>query len=179
MVSSWIRYVHYSLLLGGGFAAGLFWGWNPGSNAGATVSLTPEFVACDHDVNLTSLLNEQRGLIHSEVQLQIAEQLNGFKIVSQDQLNHVNAVPKGFSGNDAPVATKEFSAASSSLADAIASGGFDANSAAEFLGRLNRLPPEEQFELRAKQMDAFNKGLISSPLSPEEIVMQASLQASQ
>lgn len=58
------------------------------------------------------------------------------------------------------------------LDDITSSGGFDADSAKEFIDHLNTLPHDKAMELRAKHMDAVNRGLISSPYPPEEFLKQ-------
>ena len=106
------------------------------------------------------------------VREEIALQLQDFK---------TQALSSGESGqgerrpvSDTPVAQQDetFYQASSLMDEAIAVGELDAASARALVDYLHRLPVEQQTALRAKQVDAFNRGLISSPLSPEEIMAQ-------
>lgn len=53
------------------------------------------------------------------------------------------------------------------LDDVVAMGRFDAYSAKNFIEHLKTLPRDKAMELRARHMDAVNKGLVSSPYPPE------------
>ncbi len=67
---------------------------------------------------------------------------------------------------------KAYETAATVLDDVIATGGFDAYSAKEFIDRLNPLPHDKAMELRARHMDAVNRGLMNSPYPPEEFLNQ-------
>ncbi len=128
----------------------------PGYDAGQQ----PRDLAADEAV-LTRAVREEIALQLQDFKLKMLEQV----AAKQDSLR---AAP------DTPAEQQKdiFHKASSLMDEAIAVGELDATSARELVDYLHSLPIEQQTALRAKQMDAFNRGLISSPLSPEEIMAQ-------
>ena len=125
-----------------------------------------------HDTGQSRNLAADEAVLTRAVREEIALQLQDFKLKMLEQIaakqDSLRAAP------DIPVEQQKdiFHKASSLMDEAIAVGELDAISARELVDYLHSLPIEQQTALRAKQMDAFNRGLISSPLSPEEIMAQ-------
>ena len=64
--------------------------------------------------------------------------------------------------------THAYESANEVIEDVISVGTFDSYSAKAFIEHVKALPHDQAMALRAKHMDAVNRGLMSSPNPPEE-----------
>ena len=97
-------------------------------------------------------------------QLQHQEKMKDAQGIGEQQV----AGGKGTLANVSPEKIeRSYKDAEKALDDVVAMGGFDAYSAKNFIEHLKTLPRDKEMELRARHMDAVNKGLVSSPYPPE------------
>lgn len=114
--------------------------------------------------------NELRVIVSDVVRKELSAQLQHHEKI-EDAQGVEEKLAEG--GKDQPAnlqATKveeSYKDAAKVLDDVVAMGGFDAYSAKNFIEQLNTLPQHKAMELRARHMDAVNKGLVSSPYPPE------------
>lgn len=65
-----------------------------------------------------------------------------------------------------------YESANEVIEDVISAGAFDSYSAKAFIEHVKTLPHDQAMALRAKHMDAVNRGLMSSPNPPEEYLFR-------
>lgn len=131
-----------------------------------------------NDERTIALLNEQRNLTRAMLNEELDSHINEFKsLLITNQTDFANIGQAGVkTGSVTSEKDREaYQIADHILDDVIANGGFDVGTAVAFMEKLNTLPVDQQVELRARHLDAANKGLISSSLTPEEVLMQGDL----
>lgn len=169
LTSDWINkiiFIGFGFLLGTQFHI-LF------QNAEIPLQNNTGFSLQDVDSRILATMDGQKAVLKETIRTEIATQ---FDLLDFSKVN----TPSDEKNMGAKKPVKEtleevnisYDSASNTLTDALASGGFSQESATDFVNNLNNLPIDKQLELRAKHMDAFNRGLISSPLTPEQIMIQ-------
>jgi hypothetical protein len=127
----------------------------------------------DVDDRFLIVAEKQKAMLREVVRNEIAMQ---FSLLNAEKTNLYSNEKTGDSKNN-PANNPQnvavfYESADRVLTNVISSGGFTADSASDFLNHLHKLPINQQLELRAKQLDSFNQGLIGSYLSPEEVIAQ-------